>query len=81
MDKKPPIYLLDYRLEWSIYKELNDRLVKDSGPTPRHGNRILWKMMRDKQILCWFDPLIEDDMCIGELLPKDRDILLIKNYE
>lgn len=69
-DRKKKLYLLDYRLKWSAFKKLQDKLIKDSGPTLKQGNRILWKLMKEKSILCWFADNLENDMGIGLEIPK-----------
>ena len=77
--KNPPIYLLDHKMKWATFKTLQDKLVRDSGPTPVHGDKVLWEMMRDKKILCWFDPLVKGDMGLGFKLPKGREVILLTN--
>jgi len=77
--KKPPIYLLDYRLKWKVFKMLQDKLVQRSGPVPVQGDKVLWQMLRDKRIYCWFDPLIKNDMRLGFELPKNRKVKILKN--
>lgn len=79
MKTKPPIYLLDSNLSWANFKMLQDKLVKDTGPKPEHGDRMLWEMLKERKILCWFDPLVKWDMGIGLKLPKGRKIVIIKN--
>ncbi len=79
MEKKPPVYVLDFKLKWRTFKELQDKLVRDSGPVPMHGDKVIWWMLRDKQILCWFDPLIENDMMMGFKLPKKRKRIILSN--
>lgn len=79
MKTQPPIYLLDSSISWKLFKTLNDKLVKDSGPVLLHGDRILWKMLKAKRIYCWFDPLREWDMPLGLSLPKSRKIVIIKD--
>ncbi len=78
MEKKP-IYLLSPKLKWRAFKELQKRLVKDSGPTPVQGPKVLWQMNRDKRIFCWFDPYVKNDMKLGLELPKNRVIEIITN--
>jgi hypothetical protein len=73
------IYLLDRKLKWETFKELNDKIVKDSGPTPVGMTKILWEMMRDGKILCWFEEGVENDMMIGLKIPKDAEVNIIKN--
>ena len=77
--KKPPIYLLDHKLKWKAFKILQDKLVKDSGLIPVHGDKTLWEMMKAKRLLCWFDPYVEGDMRLGLKLPKNRRIRIITN--
>ena len=69
MEKKK-IYLLSPEIKWKTFKLLQDKLVKDSGPTPIHGDKILWQMLRDKKIICWFADDMPNDMGIGIKLPK-----------
>ena len=76
---KKPIYLLDFKLKWRAFKELQKRLVKLSGPVPVQGDKVLWGMMKKKMIYCWFDPLIKGDMKMGLKLPKNREVRMITN--
>ena len=78
--KQKKLYLLDSEIKWKPFKKLHDSIVKDSGPTPKHGTKILWEMLRDKKILCWFqkeDWL--DDMGVGLEVPKGYEVHVIKN--
>lgn len=74
-----PIYLLSPKLKWGVFKKLNDTLVKDDGPSPKNGTRILWELLRDGRVYCFFDPLVEYDMLVGTEIPKSRPIIVIKN--
>ncbi|KKL60171.1 hypothetical protein LCGC14_2208010 [marine sediment metagenome] len=72
---KPPVYVLHHRMLWRTFKSLQGELVKhDGGPAPVHIDKVLWHMLRDRQILCWFDPLNEGDMGLGSALPKGRKV-------
>ena len=76
-----PIYLLDHKLKWRTFKELQNRLVRDSGPVPVEGDKALWHLLRDRKIYCWFDfEKLAGDMGVGLELPQGRDIKLITNY-
>lgn len=68
MEKK--LYILEPKIKWKTFKMLQDRLVKDTGPIPVQADKILWKMLRDKQIYCWFAQDMPDDMGIGLEIPK-----------
>ena len=80
-NKKEPIYLLDPKLKWRAFKKLQDRLVRDSGPVPVHGDRALWEMNKKRLIYCWFDPYVKNDMRLGLELPKNRKIKIITNFK
>jgi len=77
--KKLHIYVLDHTISWEIFKLLQEKLIIDEGPTPEHGDRVLWEMLKDKQIYCWFDPEVPGDMGIGLELPKGKEIRVITN--
>ena len=77
--KKEPIYLLSPKLKWSVFKELQDKLVKDSGPIPVHGDKAIWHLLRENKIYCWFSNDMQGDMGMGLELPLNREIRLIKN--
>ena len=74
-----PIYVLDHKMKWRTFKLLQKKLVRDSGPTPVHGEKTLWELLRDKKIYCWFDSSVEGDMMLGLKLPKGRPIKIISS--
>ena len=81
---KKKLYLLSDKIEWRAFKLLNDKLVRDSGPTPKNGDRMLWKLLREKRMLCWFAEDMPDDMGIGSKLPeryKTWEIKILQNNE
>ena len=80
MKKKLPIYLLAPELEWKAFKELQNRLVKESGIVAVGMDKALWNMMQKNLIYCWFDPKIKGDMMLGFKLPKNRQIKTITNF-
>lgn len=75
---KEPIYVLHHKLKWRTFKKLQDKLVRDDGPTPLHLDRELWKLLKEQKMLFWFDPLVKGDMCLGFKLPN-RKIIIISN--
>lgn len=77
--KKKHIYVLDHKLKWKTFKALQDKLVKQSGPVPQNIDKILWEMLRDKRIYCWFDSEFKNDMKLGLELPKNKEHRLITN--
>ncbi len=77
--KKKPIYLLDYRLTFKTFKALQDKLVDKSGLCPMGLDKMLWQMLRDKQIYCWFDDDRMGDLGLGLEIPKNRPVQIITN--
>lgn len=50
MEKKKT-YWLSPKIKWRTYKELWERTsIKDGGPIPKNFQKILWEMLRDRQI-------------------------------
>ena len=72
-------YLFDPKIKWSVFKKVHDKIVKESGPTPEHGTKILCEMVRDKQILAGFSPKLKNDMWLGLKPPKGYKIEFICN--
>ena len=67
---KKELYLLSPKIKWKTFKRLYKKLVRDSGPTPVHINKVMWEMLRDKQIYCWFAEDMPSDMGVGVEIPK-----------
>jgi len=72
------LYLLSPKIRWKTFKLLQEKLVKDTGIVPKEGDKIIWKMLRDKQIFCWFCEEMKDDMGIGLEIPKYKELFIIK---
>ena|SRR3990167_1901126 len=64
------IYILDHKIKWKTFKELQDKLAKQIGPVPIHGEKALWHLLRKRKILCWFAIDMPNDMGIGLEIPK-----------
>lgn len=64
-------------MSYKTFELLQNELVKDSGPTPLNSNKILWSLMKEKKILCWFEKF--GDMKIGFKLPKNCDIQILSD--
>lgn len=44
-------YWLSPKISWKTYKLLHDKTaMPDSGPTPKNFEKILWKMLKERQI-------------------------------
>ena len=64
------IYLLSPKISWKTFKKLQLN-VKDSGPTPKNADKMLWQLLREEKIYCWFGDL-PNDMSLGLKLPKGK---------
>lgn len=77
---KDTCYLLDHRISWKTFKLLHDRFVQpDGGPEPVHMDKVLWQMLRDRQIYCWYSEDMPGDMGIGLEVPKNMKIIVLSN--
>ena len=79
MKKVKKLYVIDPKIKWSVFKILHSKLVKDSGPTPKNAEKVLWEMLRNKQILLWFHEGIPNDMGIGLELPPHKKLFVLSN--
>ena len=73
------LFLLSPKIKWKTFKLLQDKIVKQSGPVPMEADKILWQMVRDKQIYCWFCKEMPNDMGIGIKLPKYKKLEIISS--
>ena len=64
---KKKLYLISNKISWHIFKKLGSH---DEGPTPQHIHKILWELLRKKQILCWFVENKGNDMRVGLEIPE-----------
>lgn len=64
------IYIVDPKIAYKTFKKIHDRLVKDPGPVPKEGLRILWEMNRDRKLFLWFSADMPNDMGVGLRIPK-----------
>lgn len=75
---KKEIYLFDSKMSLETFKLLNEKFGMDSGPSPKNINKVLHKMMADKQIYIWLDPEDkEDPIHIGQELPQVKELEII----
>ena len=78
MKKIKKLYLLDRNIKWATFKKLQDRLTIPDGITIKNIDKILWQMLRDGQIYCWFHNESKGDMGIGVELPGHKELIIIK---
>ena len=53
-------YWLDPKIEYKAWKAICAKFP-DSGPKPKEGDRILWKMLRDREINIFLELEDTDD--------------------
>ena len=51
--KNKTIYLLSPNISWKTFKMLQDKLVKDSGPKPLNGDKMLWAGATRARAISW----------------------------
>jgi hypothetical protein len=64
------LYILSPKMKWRTFKLLQKKLVKDDGPTPIHGDKAIWNLLKEKRIYCWFAEDMKNDMGLGLEIPK-----------
>jgi len=70
------VYLLSPTISFKTFKLLQKKLVKESGPVPVEGDRMLWELLRDKKLYCYFTNKLPEDMAISLKLPKSKIIII-----
>jgi len=73
---KKTIYLISPEIDYKTFKKLHDKFVIETGLQPDEMEKILWEMLRDKQIYCWFSNDCPNDMVIGFEIPKGKITIL-----
>jgi hypothetical protein len=77
--KTKTLYLLSDKISWTMFKQLQDVLVRDSGPTMVHMDKALWEMNKAHRLYCGFLSDMKDDMWLGLELPKGYIIKVIRD--
>lgn len=77
MKREKKIYLISPNIKWSIFKKLYG-IFPDTGPSAKKLSRVLWGMLRETQIYCFFCEG-EKDMMVSTKLPKNMKVSIIGN--
>ena len=77
MRKIKRLYLLDKKIKWETFKELQKRLVKNEGIICVGLDRNLWELLRDGMIYCWFCEEKTGDMGLGLKLPPHKELVIL----
>lgn len=72
------IYLLSPKIKWKTFKMLQNTIIKDDFK-PLNGDKILWHMLKNKQIYCWFCDEMPNDMGIGLEIPEHEHLYIINS--
>ena len=75
--KYKTLYLLSPKIKFKTFQLLQDKLVKDSGPTPINLDKILWELLKEKKVYCGFTSGMKDDMWIGFDIPPHEKLEII----
>jgi len=72
-------YWISPKISWETYKLLKDKTApKDSGPTPKNLDKILWKLLRERKINIYIssEPIDGDTWFpVIEEIPKRATLL------
>ena len=78
---KKPIYLFSPEIPWPRFKRVWDLFPDTSGvPTPRElmNGKIVYEMVRDKQIYLCIDPSLKAEPIIfASRLPAKREVVML----
>lgn len=77
--KQKRIYVVHPSMSWKTFKILQEKLVRDSGPVPVGADKVLWEMLRDKKMYCWFSGELKNDMGIGLEIPEAEEYLVLRD--
>ena len=69
-------FWLDPKIDYEVWRTINNNFP-DSGPTPQEAERILWEMMRDRQINIYLEDT--DDPIVITTNPIPTGATLITN--
>jgi len=77
---KKTLYLCDCKIKWRTFKKIQDacnKANKETGPYPLHIDKVLWQMVKAKQIYVGFTKK-PFDMLVMTKLPKNMIIKVIR---
>jgi N-glycosylase/DNA lyase len=70
-------YWFSPKMKWRTFKAIQDKIPK-TGIYPMHIDKILWQMLRDKQINIIFDASQKDDPIIITTQNPPKKFIKIK---
>lgn len=75
-------YWFNPTMSWRTFKKLQ-KISKDDGPTPEHGDRVLYEMLKERKINMFIDTKQKDDpICITtKNIPKKGTMLCNPKYQ
>lgn len=70
-------YYFSPKMTFKTFKILNEKFCHDSGPTPKHGDEVLHKMLMERTINIYLDTDQPEDPIIitTNNIPKDATLL------
>lgn len=73
-----PIYLFSPKIKYKNFLTVWDKFPI-GGIKPMHMDKIIWQMIRDKQIYVFLENKKDEQVFIATKLPQKRKILMISN--
>ena len=73
-------YWFDPQMKWKTFKMLNEKFGRDAGPTPQHGDQILFRMLRERKINLYLDTRHASDPIILTLKSIPKKATILTNY-
>lgn len=67
-------YWLSPQIKWITFKTICDKFP-DSGPTPKNANKMLWEMLRDRQINIFLENSDDPIRITTKNIPKKAIII------
>lgn len=74
------IYWISPKVKYSVWKKVHDAIaVKDGGPAPKHIDRILWELLRDRKLNIYVTDESKDDTIFPTLKAIPKKAKMITN--
>lgn len=71
------LYVISDTISFKTFKLLQKRLVEKGSIEIVGFDKIIWEMIRDKKIYCWFEK--DKEMGIGVSIPEAKETYTIKD--
>ena len=76
---KNGLFWLSPKISWKTFKILNEKISPSRGIVPKNGEKILWQMLRDRQINIFIDSKSTEDPIVITLKPIPAQATMIRD--